>query len=66
MLRASDVLYIERLPKSPRIPEEGFTALVEAMRAYNPKIQNVAFNQVVDMSFVDEMEKDGFIASLYQ
>jgi len=26
----------------------------------------VSFNQVVDMSFVDEMEKDGFIASLYQ
>ena len=39
---------------------------MEAMRAYNPKIQNMAFNQVVDMSFVDEMEKDGFIASLYQ
>jgi ABC-type nitrate/sulfonate/bicarbonate transport system substrate-binding protein len=66
VLRATYDFYIERLPKSPRIPEKGFTTLVEAMRAYNPKIQNVSFNQVVDMSFVDEMEKDGFIASLYQ
>ena len=36
------------------------------MTSYNPKVENVAFNQVVDMSFVDEMEKDGFITSLYR
>lgn len=66
VLRATYDFYIERLPKSPRISERGLTTLVEAMRAYNPKIRNVSFNQVVDMSLVDEMEKDGFIASLYQ
>jgi hypothetical protein len=66
ILRSTYEFYRERLPKSPRISEKSFSALIEAMTSYNPKVQTVSFNQVVDMSFVDQMEKDGFIASLYR
>lgn len=66
VLRATYEFYLQRLPKSPRISDKAFATLVEAMAGYNPKVQNVSFNQVVDMSFVDEMEKDGFVASLYR
>jgi len=66
VLRATYDFYRERLPRSPRISEAGFAALVDAMTSYNPKVKNISFDQVTDMRFVDEMEKEGFIASLYR
>jgi NitT/TauT family transport system substrate-binding protein len=65
VLRATYDFYLQRLPKSPRISEKAFTTLVEAMADYNPKVRNVTFDQVTDMSFVEEMERDGFVRSLY-
>ena len=58
--------YAEKLPRSPKVFERGFTSAIQAMKVYNPQMKSVGFEQVLDMSFVDEMERDGFIQSLYQ
>jgi hypothetical protein len=58
--------YAEKLPKSPKVLEKGFSSAIQAMKVYNPQMKSVGFEQVLDMSFVNEMERDGFIQSLYQ
>ena len=65
IIRATYDFYLQRLPKSPRISQRAFSTLIEGMSTYSPKIRSVSFSQVVDMSFVEEMETNGFIESLY-
>lgn len=66
ILKSTYEFYAEKLPRSPRVFEKGFRSLIEAMKVYNPNRKEVHFDQLVDMSFVQEMERDGFIQSLYR
>jgi ABC-type nitrate/sulfonate/bicarbonate transport system substrate-binding protein len=66
VVKATYEFFAEKLPRSPRISQTAFTLMSDGMKMFNPQIGKVTFEQVVDMRFVDEMEKDGFIARLYQ
>jgi ABC-type nitrate/sulfonate/bicarbonate transport system substrate-binding protein len=50
----------------PRPTEEGIRALLEQLVAKYPAAQTLTPSQVTDTSFLDELEKNGFIARLYQ
>jgi ABC-type nitrate/sulfonate/bicarbonate transport system substrate-binding protein len=66
VVKATYDFFAEKLPRSPRISQKAFTLMSDGMKTFNPQIDKVTFEQVVDMRFVDEMEKDGFIAKLYR
>jgi ABC-type nitrate/sulfonate/bicarbonate transport system substrate-binding protein len=50
----------------PRLTDDGIRALLEQLAAKYPAAQMLSSSQVTDMSFLDELEKSGFIARLYQ
>lgn len=66
VIRATYDFFAEKLPRSPRISPKAFTLMSDGLKTFNPQIGKVTFEQVIDTRFVDEMEKDGFIAKLYR
>jgi len=66
ILKSTYQFYAEKLPRSPRVFEKGLKSLMDATKIYNPNRKVIHFDQLVDMSFVEEMERDGFIQSLYR
>ena len=66
IVKATYEFFADKLPRSPRISQKAFALMSDGMKTFNPQIGKVTFEQVVDMRFVDEMEKDGFIAKLYR
>lgn len=66
VVKATYDFFAEKLPRSPRISNKAFTLLSDGIRMLNPQAAKLTFEQVIDMRFVDELERDGFIASLYR
>jgi ABC-type nitrate/sulfonate/bicarbonate transport system substrate-binding protein len=66
VVKATYDFFAEKLPRSPRISQKAFTLMSDGMKTFNPQIGKVTFEQVIDIRFVDEMEKDGFITQLYR
>ena len=58
--------YAEKLPRSPKVLAKDFAATARLLKAYNPQMKTISYDQVFDMTFIDEMERDGFIQSLYR
>ena len=58
--------YMPAFQEVPRPTENGIRALVEQLVAKYPAAETLTPSQVADTSFLDELEKNGFIARLYQ
>ena len=58
--------YMPAFQEVPRPTENGIRALLEQLVAKYPAAETLTPSQVADTSFLDELEKNGFIARLYQ
>jgi NitT/TauT family transport system substrate-binding protein len=60
-----DTFVIEYLPRTPYPTREGIQMLIDEGRAANPTAVDIAPEDIVDLSFVQALEADGFIDALY-
>jgi len=58
--------YAATFQELPRSTDEGIKAVLEQFAQRYPAANTLAPSQVVDRSFLDELEKTGFVAKLYQ
>ncbi|MCW5848750.1 MAG: ABC transporter substrate-binding protein [Anaerolineae bacterium] len=61
-----DTLVLKNLAQVPRVSPAALQTVIDEAKAQNPTAGNVRPEDVVDSSIVDELEKSGFIASLYR
>ncbi|MBI4523975.1 MAG: ABC transporter substrate-binding protein [Deltaproteobacteria bacterium] len=66
IIRGTYEFYTEKLPRSPKVLEKDFTSVMRSMKVYSPHTKSIGYEQVFDMTFVEEMERDDFIQSLYR
>ena len=58
--------YVSAFQEVPRPTDQGIKAVLEQLAKRYPTAQTLPASQVIDTSFLDELEKSGFIARLYQ
>jgi hypothetical protein len=58
--------FMPTLQEVPRPTEEGIHGLLEQLVAKYPAAQTLTPSQITETSFLDELEKNNFIAHLYQ
>ena len=59
-------LFVPTFQEIPRPTDEGIRAVLDQLVAKYPAAKTLTSSQVIDTSFLDELEKSGFIARLYQ
>jgi ABC-type nitrate/sulfonate/bicarbonate transport system substrate-binding protein len=57
---------LKLIPQIPYPTKEGLKRIVETPAAIDPRISSVNVDQLIDNSFLSELEKSGFIRSLYR
>jgi len=57
--------YAPLFPQVPRMTSSGFEAARSALSRKYPAAQKLQESDVVDSSFIDELESSGFIRNLY-
>jgi NitT/TauT family transport system substrate-binding protein len=57
--------YAESFPQVPTIPVEGFEILQEVLGVENPAVNEIDLESIIDNSFVETLDQNGFIDSLY-
>jgi ABC-type nitrate/sulfonate/bicarbonate transport system substrate-binding protein len=59
-------LFVPTFQEIPRPTDEGVRAVLDQLVGNYPAAKTLTPSQVTDTSFLDELEKSGFIARLYQ
>ncbi len=57
--------YVDTFPEAPYPTEPGFARVIEQVTTQNPKAKDLKPAQLVDNSFVRELESSGFIKQIY-
>jgi ABC-type nitrate/sulfonate/bicarbonate transport system substrate-binding protein len=65
-LEESYRIFVEIIPARPRGSEEGWKNLLDSIGSPNPKVKSLESKDLFDYSFLNEIERSGFIDGLYK
>lgn len=65
-LEESYRIFVEIIPARPYGSEEGWRNLLESVSSTSPKARTLASKELFDYSYLQEIEKSGFIDALYK
>jgi NitT/TauT family transport system substrate-binding protein len=59
-------IFVEMIPAKPYGSEEGWRNLLEVLSSTDPKAKQMQWKETVDYSYLQEIDKSGFIDALYK
>jgi ABC-type nitrate/sulfonate/bicarbonate transport system substrate-binding protein len=66
LIKTVDVFANEFYGRVPYVPREGLAAVIKTLGERNPEVQKLNLEKLVDDSYLQELEKGGFVESLYK